>query len=149
MHQHILSVARPIPQPTDQLDDLRVKVMDAEIEGGLLALIFHGNVQILSNLIGELLDPRRMDPAVMDQPLDGLLGDLPAQWVVARQDHRFRRIVDDQVDPRGSFKSAYVSTFAADDPALHLVVRQVHHGHGGLCNVIAGIPLDGGAYDAF
>ncbi len=148
MHQYVLPVARPVPQPPDQLDDLRVDVMDPEVEDGLLAFLLHGDVQVLSDLVSELLDARRMDPAVMDQPFDGLLGDLPAQRVVAREDHRLGRIIDDQIDARCGLKRPDVPAFAADDPALHLVVRQVHHGHGGLRHVIAGVPLDGGAHDA-
>ncbi len=42
MHQHVLAVARPEPEPPEQFDDLGMDIMDAEVEGRFFALLFHG-----------------------------------------------------------------------------------------------------------
>ena len=60
------------------------------------------------------------------------------------QDDRLGRVVDDQVDPGGLFEGADVAPLAADDPALHLVRRQVDDRDRVFRGVIRGDALDGG-----
>ena len=57
------------------------------------------------------------------------------------------RVVDDQVDAGRLLEGADVAPLAADDPALHLVVRQVHDGHRVLGGVVRGDPLHRGQDD--
>ena len=74
-------------------------------------------------------------------------GDLAADRVEAGQDDRLGRVVDDQVDPGGLLEGPDVATLAADDPALHLVRRQVDDRDRVLGGVIGGDALDGGHDD--
>ncbi len=83
-----------------------------------------------------------MDPAVADQLGQRDTGDLPTNRVEARQHDRFRRVVDDEIDPGGLLEGPDVATLAADDPALHLVVREMDDGHGVLGGVVGGDALD-------
>ena len=57
--------------------------------------------------------------------VEGHPGDLAADRVEAGEDHRLGRVVDDQVDAGRLLEGADVAALAADDPALHLVRRQV------------------------
>ena len=66
-----------------------------------------------------------MDPAVGDELGDREAGDLAADRVEAREDDRLGGVVDDQVDAGRLLEGADVAALAADDPALHLVARQV------------------------
>ncbi len=77
-----------------------------------------------------------MDAAVGDQLLEGQAGYLPAHPVEARQHHRRRGLVDDEVDPGEALQGADVAPVAADDPALHLVARQLHHAGCGLARLV-------------
>ncbi len=98
-------------------------------------------------LVDDLLDAPRVDPAVGDQLGDRQPGDLAPDRVEARQDHGLRRVVDDQVDPGRLLEGPDVATLAADDPALHLVRRQVHDRDGVLGGVVRGHALDRGDDD--
>ena len=74
---------------------------------------------------------------------EGDLGDLPAERVEAGDDDRLRGVVHDEVDAGRHLERADVAPLAADDPALHVVRRQVHDRHGGLHRVVGREPLDG------
>ena len=104
-------------------------------------------LDLLLGLAHHLLDARRMDAAVRDQPLQGNAGDLAADRIVTRDDHRLRRVVDDQVDARSRLDGADVSTLAADDPPLHVVAGQVHDRDRALRHELARQPLDRDADD--
>ena len=93
-------------------------------------------------LLVRLLDALRMDPPVEDQPLEREPADLAADRVETGQQHRLRRVVDDQVDAGDRLVGADVAALAADDPALHLVAGQVHDADDGLAGLVAGHPLD-------
>jgi hypothetical protein len=101
-------------------------------------------LDLLLDLLDDLLDPRRVDPPVGDQPLERDLGDLAPQGIVAGDDDGLRRVVHDEVHAGGQLERADVPPLAPDDPALHVVRRQVHDGHRGLHRVIRGESLDGG-----
>ena len=63
--------------------------------------------------------------------------------VESGNDHRFRRIVDDQVDAGQGFQGPDVPAFPADDPALHFIIGQGHYRNRGFRHLIRRTPLDG------
>ncbi len=99
-------------------------------------------------LLERLLDPGRVDAAVLEQLLEGDPRDLAADAVEARQQHGAGRVVDDEVDPGEGLEGADVAALAADDPALQLVGLELDHRHGGLHRVTAGHALHAGGEDA-
>ena len=76
-----------------------------------------------------LFDAGGMDSTVPDQLGESQPGRLPADRVEAGQQHRFRRVVDHHVDPGDLLEGPDVAALAADDPALHVVTRQMNGGH--------------------
>ena len=68
-----------------------------------------------------LLDPRRVDAAVLDQLRQRQPRDLAADAVERGEHDRLRRVVDDEVDAGEVLERADVAALAADDPALHVV----------------------------
>ena len=68
-----------------------------------------------------LLDAVRVDPPVQHQLLQREPAHLAAHRIEARQQHRLRRVIDDQIDAGDGLEGADVATLAADDAALHLV----------------------------
>ena len=129
------------------LDDVGRETRDAGLVGGLLAGLAHDHVDLGARLGDDLLDAAGVDAAVGDELGDRQPGDLAADRVEARQDDRLRRVVDDQVDAGRLLEGPDVATLAADDPALHLVRRQVDDRHGVLGGVIRGDALDRGDDD--
>ena len=129
------------------LDDVGREARDAGVVGGLLAGLAHDRVDLGPCLGDDLLDAAGMDPAVGDELGDGDPGDLAADRVEARQDDGLRRVVDDQVDAGGLFEGPDVAALAADDPALHLVRRQVDDRDRVLGRVVGGDALDRGDDD--
>ena len=141
--EHVLPVGGAVPEPAQQVDQLRVHVGDAELDQGVLTgppaqLLDLG----LAPLVG-VLDSLRVDPAVGDQPLQREPGDLAPDRVEAGQQHRLGRVVDDQVDAGHGLEGPDVAALATDDPAFHLIARQVQHGNHGLAGLLGGHPLDG------
>ena len=83
-----------------------------------------------------------MDAAVGDELGERDAGDLAPHGVEAGQDHRLRRVVDDEVDAGEVLERADVAALAPDDAALHVVGRQVDDRDGGLGDVLGGGALD-------
>ena len=120
---------------------------NAGLVGGRFAGLAHDEVDLGAGLGDDLLDAARVDAAVGDELGQGDPGDLAADRVEARQDDRLGRVVDDQVDAGGLLEGADVAALAADDPALHLVRRQVDDRHGVLGGVVRGHALHRGQDD--
>ena len=95
-----------------------------------------------------LLDQGRRDPPIGDEALQRQPRDLPADPVEARQQHGVRRLVDDHVDARQLLEDPDVAPVAADDPALHLIARELDEPRGGLARVARREALNGDREDA-
>ena len=72
----------------------------------------------------------------------------PPHAVERRQDHRRRRLVDDEIDARQVLQCADVASLAADDPALHVVRGQRDHRYRRLGRMAGGKPLHRDGEDA-
>jgi hypothetical protein len=88
-----------------------------------------------------------VDATIGDELRDRDPGDLAAHGVEAAQDDRLRRVIDDQVDAGGLLEGADVATLPTDDPALHLVGRQMDDADGVLRRVVRGDALHRGEDD--
>ena len=143
MVQHVLAVAGAVLQPSHQLLQLGVKVVHAELERRGLAVLPHRLFHLRLHLLDDFFDTRRMDAAVGNQPFDGLLGDLAAIGIEARQDDRAGRVIDDEIDARGLFERADVAPLAADDASLQIVARQIDDRHRRFDGVLGGAALNG------
>ena len=137
---HVLSVAGAVLHATDELDELGV-------QHGALALGLDGGVHLPLGDFHHLLNAGGVDSAVQDELFQGQPGDLPANWIEAGDGDGLRGVVDDEVHAGEGLQGADIPALPADDPALHLVVGQGHHGHGGLGHVVCGTSLDGQPHD--
>ena len=124
--EHVLAVGRAVLEPADQGDQLRVQVGDPDVEQRVLGGPLAERIDLVAGALVGLLDAVRVDPAVLDQHLQGDPADLAPDRVEAGQQHGFRGVVDDHVDAGDGLERADVAALAADDPALDLVGRQVH-----------------------
>ena len=140
--QDVLAVRGAVVEPAEQVLELGVDAVHADLEAGHLAQLADLVLDLGLHLGDHLLDARRMDAPVGDQALEREARDLAAHRIEARQDHRLGRVVDDDVDAGEGLERADVAPLAADDAALHVVARQVHHRDGRLGDVIAGVALD-------
>jgi hypothetical protein len=114
---------------------------------GLLSRLAHDQVDLGAGLRDDFLDAPGVDSAVAHELREREAGDLPANRIEARDDDGLRGVVDDQVDAGGLLEGPDVAALAADDPALHLVVREVDDGHRVLRGVVRGDALDRGDDD--
>src|SRR5207244_11569486 len=117
----VLAVARPVAQAAEDLPQLLVEVAAVRLEDRLFPGLPDELLDLRLRLVVRLLDPRRMDPAVLDQLREGHLRDLAAKAVERREDDRLRRVVDDEVDPREVLERPDVPALTPDDAALHVV----------------------------
>jgi hypothetical protein len=141
--QQVLAVNGPELHPADLTIQTRVKVGDAELERGLAAAFLDKPIDLGADALDNLLDPGRVDPAVLDQPFNGDAGDLPADGIERGDQNRSRRVVNDQVYARGSLEGADVPALPSDDPALHLVIGELDEAHRGLDRALHVDPLRG------
>ena len=121
--------------------ELRVERLHAGVEAGLLAALGDVRLELGLGLVVGLLDPRGMDAAVLEQLLQRHAGDLAADAVEAGEDHRVRRVVDDEVDAGQVLEGADVAALAPDDAALHVVGGELDDADGRLGGMAGGEPL--------
>src|SRR5204863_2702850 len=139
--QHVLAIACAELELAEKHDQLWVETVHARLEHRPLALLDDPLVDPSLGLLVGLLDQRRMDTAVGAQPLERQPRDLAPDAVEAREHHRGRRLVDDDVDPGELLERADVAPVAADDPALHLVAWKLDEARGVVAGVLRGKPL--------
>ena len=119
-----------------------MQAVDTDFEDSGLARLANRGVDFLTRFFDHLLDASGMNAPVQNQLLQRNSRHLAADRIKAREDDCFRRVVDDEVNARRRFQRADVASLAADDAALHVVVRQRHNGNRGFRNVIRGAALD-------
>ena len=120
---------------------------DVRLLHRLLAELEDVLLHLLLRLLDDLLDPRRVDAAVLDELGQGEPGGLAADVVEGADDDDAGRVVDDHIDAGGLLEGADVAALAADDPALHVVAGDVDRADGGVGGVLGGVALDGGGED--
>ena len=84
-----------------------------------------------------------VDAAVSNQLLQRNPGDFPPDGVKAGEGDGLGGVVDDQVDAGQRLEGADVAALPADDPALHLVARQVDDRNGRLADMVGGAAGNG------
>ena len=119
--EHVLTVAGAVLEPSQELDQLGMQVVDAQLEGSGLAFALDDGVDLLLGLLDHLFDAGGMDPAVDDELFKGDPCDLSSDGVEAREDDRLGGIVYDQVYAGSGLDGPDIAALAADDAALHLV----------------------------
>ena len=139
--EHVLPVAGPELEPPKQFDQVGGEARHAGLVRGRLAGLAHHELDLGARLRHDLLDPAGVDAPVGDELGQGHARDLAAHRVEPAEDDRLGGVVDDQVDASGLLEGADVAALTADDPALHLVVREVDDAHGVLGGVVGGHPL--------
>ncbi len=147
MREHVLPVTGAELESPQGTNELRREAVDVGVEAGLLTGLLDHGLDFGLRLLEHLLDASRMDAAVDDELLQCDARNLPADAVEAAQDHRLRRVVDDEVDAGHALEGTDVAALAADDAALHVVARQSDDRYGGLGHMVGGGALDGERQD--
>ena len=126
--EDVLSVARAVAQLADDLHELLVELATAGLENRLLPGLADVVLELGLREVVHLLDPRRVDPPVLDQLLERRPRHLAPEPVEGREDDRLRCVVDDEVDTGQMLERPDVASLAPDDPSLHVIGRQLDHG---------------------
>ena len=124
MGQHILAVAVAVFKAAEQADQLRVQAADAHLKGGVLAGAPDGLFNVLLGAVDAFLDAGGLDAPVLDQLGQRQSRDFPAHRVKAGQGYDAGAVVDEDFDPGAGLQGPYVTSFAADETAFHLIVGQ-------------------------
>ncbi len=140
--KHVLTKRGTVAQGTKGLDDLGVQVVDASIEGSLLASLAHALLNQVGSLVIHLLDAGRVNAAVGDEVLEGDTGGLTTDRVEARKNDGLGRVVDHEVDAGNLLEGADVATLATDNTALEVIRGNVHGGNGDLGSVVGSAALN-------
>src|SRR5512146_2796309 len=138
MHQDVLRVTVAVLQHPQQLDQLGMDAVDADLDDRALAGLADRFLDFLFGLAHDLFDTARMNPAVGDEPLQRDPRDFTPDRVMARDHDRLGGVIDYDIDAGGSLDRADVASFAAYDAALHLVVGQRQHRNSALGDELAG-----------
>ncbi len=140
--EHILSVARAIAQAAQKLHQFRMNAMDTGLESSLFTGLLDSLLHFTARLLYHFLNARRMDTPVHDELLQCDPRDLAAHRIESRDDHRFRRIINDQINAGHRLQRADVPPFSSDDASFHLVIWQRNDGHRCLSHMIRRTALD-------
>ena len=145
--QDVLTITGAVAQAAENLDQLRMNAVDAGLEGSTLAFALDDLLHLAASLVNHFLNAGRMDTTVNDQLFECQTCDFTANRIERGQGDRLGRIVDDEVYAGKGFQRADVASLAADNAALHLVVRQRNNRNGRLGYLIGGTALDCGRDD--
>src|SRR5256885_1810733 len=145
--EDVLTVRGPVLHAAHQPHQLRMHAADPRLIDRLLARFHNASVDLFLGLAHDLLDAPRVDASVGDEALEGDLPDGAPYGIEARDHHRAGGVVDDDVHTGGRLERPDVAALAADDAALHVVVRQRDGRHGGLGSVLDGDALNRQGHD--
>ena len=125
--EYVLAVGSSVLQSAYQADKLVVEAVDVGLHNCALAFLADTLLDFLACLFDGLLNAGGVDAAVLNEPFKGDTRDLAANLVEAR----LGGVVDDKVNAGERFKGADIASLAADDTALHFVVRNSNDGYCG------------------
>ena len=126
MLQDILAVAGPVTQFAQQHDQLWMQSSYTGFKCGLFSFFPDLVIHFFARF-STIFDPRRMNAAVADQFFQGPTGQSPADRIEARQDHCFRCIINNQINPGQGFQRSDISPFAADNPSFHFIIGEINY----------------------
>src|SRR5947209_6680692 len=127
MLEDVLAVRRPVAQLSEQRDELGMHVGQTDLDDRVLTSADAELLDLGLAALVDLFDPVRMDAAVENQPLQSQPAHFAEYRIEAGEQHRFRGVVDDQVDAGRRLKGADVAALTADDAALHVIAGKVQH----------------------
>src|SRR5688572_8342755 len=145
--QDVLPVACAVTKAAEHRDDWLGDVREVRFRHRLLADLRELIVHLLARDRDDPLDARRVDAAVLNEPLEADARDLAAHRVEAAHDDDARRVVDDHVHARRLLEAADVAALAADHAALHVVAGDRHRADRVVGRLLRGVLLDGGKDD--
>ena len=143
MVQIVLSVTGPVLQPPQDLHELGVEIRQTEFKDDLLRFFDHEFINVGFHLLDDFFDARRVNPPIVHQPFQRDLGYFSTEGIEARENHRLRRLVNNQIYARRSLECPDIAPLAPDDSALHGVVGNWKHGDRGLRHIVSGDTLNG------
>ena len=109
----------------------------------LLTGLFHVLFHFCGGIFDELFDAGGVNTAVRNQFLQRPTSCFTADRIKAGNRDRFRCIIHHNIYPGGLLKGTNVTAVSANNPPLHLFVRQLHHRNRLFRHLIAGNALDG------
>src|SRR5690606_31958710 len=145
--EQVLAVAGAVLHAPDEADQLGVQAVQVQVDDGAFAGLDDLFLHLGAGLVHHLFDASGVDASVLDEACERDAGHLAAYRIEAGEDDGFRRIVYDDLDPRGGFEGADVAPFAPDDATLHLVRLDVDHRDRVFDGLAGGGALDGGKDD--
>ena len=116
--------------------------MDTGLKGSLFACFLDFLIQLLLSFFYHFLNAGRMDTTIIDEFFEGHTGHFPTNRIESGNDDRFRRIVDDEINPSEGFQRTDIAAFAANDPAFHLIVGERNNSDRRFSNLIGSTALD-------
>ena len=121
--EDILTVTVAELQAAEGTSDFGRQSREFQFVVGIIARLADQQVHFRFGLAHDLLDPRRMNSPIVDQRFEGLARNFPPERIETGNHHDLRCVVDEDIDSDRRLQRTDVSPLAADDPALHLVVR--------------------------
>ena len=142
MFECVLPVTRTESHLAKQSYQLRMNAMDTDFQRRGFAFFLDRGFDFLLGLLDHLFDSGRMNPAVNDQTLQSDTRHFTADWIKPRDNDRFRCVINNQIHTRHRLECTDIPSLAADDSALHLIIRQLHNRNCSFRDMIRGAPLN-------
>ncbi len=143
MLQQVLAIAAAVAHTAHHPHQLNVQAVDAHVDAGALADLHDLLFEVLFRLGNDLLDPSRMDAAVLHQLVQCQARHFAADGVEATENDGAGGVVHHDLHASGFFQSADVPAFTTDDAALQFIVLDVEGAHCVLHGMLRSHALDG------
>ena len=136
MLQSILSITRPELQLSEQFYEFGMNTVHAHFQQRGFSFLFDHYFDFLLRLLHHLFDSRRMNASIHDQLLKRNPCDFPSDRIEGRQNHRFRRIVDNQIHTGQRFQRSDIAAFTSNNSSLHFIIGKLDNGYGGFRHMV-------------
>ena len=143
MFEQILTVAGAKAELSQRFEEGFGQVVYAHVESRLGTRFADEFFDILAGFLIDLFDAPRVDASVLDQALQGVLGDFAAERVKAREHDHARGVVDDYLHAGDHLEGTDIAAVPADNSSFHIIGGDVDHRDGTLYGQLAGEALDG------
>src|SRR6266702_1783479 len=89
--------------------------MDVGFQGGTLTCLTHNSIDFLACFGNDLFNARGMDAPIENKLCQSETSHLSTHGIESRENHRFWRIIDDEINAGSCFQGTNIATLAPND----------------------------------
>ncbi len=145
--QNILLVAIAIAQPSENVEEFRMKARYTSFIGCRFSRFLDLVIDFLTSFCYRFFDTGWMDTTIIDQFFQSNLGHFTSDRIKTGNDNRFRRIVYDKLHSSFLFERSDIATFLTNNLTLDVIGRNSDSRRSKFRHMRTGVLLNHGRHD--